>query len=389
MPDPTTPDQRQRQSIRELYGPSYATRYEALWEENDLWKPETEHHVRTIASLLERLDDDVRWLDAGCGTGYFLSRFPEVARAGFDLSPAMLEQARANNPDALFLREQDLCVDVPEWHGAWDLVTCTGQPWSYLATMAELERACDNLAGYTAPDGICMLQPGDLADLNGCRLDYDFSGDPRPPGTTAITGTIWSHWEAEGVHHEHMIWPSLDVWVHWFSKHFRHVEVLHWPHDPPHPILHVPRRVIVATQKRTEGDTERATVAYDPPQIMRNPPHVAVLPDPAPPAEAPPAAPEATPTDPEATPVVEDARGAEPVAAEPVAAEQVAPTGEPAAPTSSPSATDDSVGAPTRLYDQPLSYLVPRLNPLDARFWRRVARRARAARAGRERGPTA
>jgi SAM-dependent methyltransferase len=342
MSDTAPPDPRQREEIRDLYGSSYASGYEESWTESDLWLPEAGHNLKTIGDLLDRLGDDARWLDAGCGTGYFMSKFPQVTRAGFDLSPAMLEKAREANPEALFLREHDLCTDVPEWHDAWDLVTCTGQPWSYLATMAEIESCVDNLAAYTATDGICMLVAGDLADLNGCRIDYDFSFDHPAPGTTAITGAIWSHFEAHATHRD-MIWPSLDVWVRWFAKHFGHIEIVHWPHDPPLPIMHVPRRVIVATQKRTVDDTDKATVVYDPPPVMAIPHAV------SPPEE------ESTET-----------------LAEPAVEPAVEPSAD--VPDAEPGA------APARLYDLPLSQLVPRLNPLEPRFWRAIGRRGRALR---------
>jgi hypothetical protein len=117
------------------------------------------------------------------------------------------------------------------------------------------------------------------------------------------------------------------VWVGWFAKHFTHIEIIHWPHDPPLPILHVPRRVIVASSKRAPGDTSKATVVYDPPPEMAVPP--------------------------------------------PVATE-----GEDEA-SDSPSSEE---GQPGRLYDRPLSEIVPRLNPLEPRFWRSLSRRGRMLR---------
>lgn len=323
----------QREAVRQLYGQDYARAYEEIWQRNELWVPEAEHHVRTLRELVDPAE---RWLDVGCGTGYFLSQFPGVERAGVDLSPSMLERARANNPDALFFREGDIVDDVEEWHGAWDLVTCTGQPWSYCKTMDEIRQVVANIAAWTAPGGVAMLQPGDLTDLNGCRLDYDFGTDRPAPGTTRITGAIWSHWEEDFTHLD-MIWPSLDVWVKWFAEHFADVEVIHWPWDPPPPILHWPRRVIIARAKRAEGDDSPATIHYQAPDLSPldavAPHDMATDPDPETPVPAVPAVP-AIPGKGERLPK-------------------------------------------RRLYHQPVSYLVSRLKPWDPRFWGAVGKRVR------------
>ena len=84
-----------RDEIIAVYDDDYARSY----EEKFLLSPETradsEHELQLLRGFLA---SGVNWLDVACGTGYFLSHFPEVERAGCDLSPAMLRRARQANP---------------------------------------------------------------------------------------------------------------------------------------------------------------------------------------------------------------------------------------------------------------------------------------------------
>src|SRR5690554_6471411 len=100
----------------------YAPHYNELWHTDGPWAKETGYHLETLGELV---GPETYWLDAGCGTGYFLSKFPGVRRVGLDLTPAMLEQARIGSTDAEELREGDLRDDIEEWHDRFDLVTST------------------------------------------------------------------------------------------------------------------------------------------------------------------------------------------------------------------------------------------------------------------------
>src|SRR5204862_5470678 len=112
-----------RRQALATYDEEYARTYDARFVLPGHYRLKTEFEVGWLRRLLH---EGWRWLDVACGTGYFLSRFPEVPRAGLDLSPAMLERARAANPDAIELRQGDFTDDFPDWAGAgaWDLVTC-------------------------------------------------------------------------------------------------------------------------------------------------------------------------------------------------------------------------------------------------------------------------
>ena len=232
--------------VRNLYE-GYAEVYDSTWYEHEKWHEEGEHHIETLRGLLA---EGTRWLDVGCGTGYLMSHFPGVARAGLDLTPGMLTQARAANPDILELREGDFRDDVLEWHEAWDLVSCTGQVWSYLRDLAEVEQVVANLAGWTAPGGACFLPVHDLTDFVGLRLPYPPLGSvPEPETTPIITGVFWWHVDVAG-QHRHILAPMMGFWLECFAEHFRRVEIGYWPKLDFVPIR---RRYIVCARQAGAG----------------------------------------------------------------------------------------------------------------------------------------
>jgi SAM-dependent methyltransferase len=359
------------EKVQELYGERYAEQYEQLWQHNPVWAPEAAHYVQ---SLGEQIREGTRWLDVGCGTGWFLSQFPGVERGGIDLSPAMLAQARKNNPDALFLRQGDIRDDVPEWHDAWDLVSSTGQAWCYVDTMADIQRIAENMARWTAPNGVCMVGAADIFDIAGLVIPMHMPHEPPVTGSARITAAVWNFYDEAGVH-EHMIWPSIDVWLGWLAPHFNRIDVVIWPHDPPYPYLHGGRRLVLASRKRRPGDDAPAeivvhpapeTVGSEEPGDTEPQPTVTEMPAPVPvPASSPPA-PEPEPQpDPEPEPATD---AGVPELSPPDHAEPGLPPGR----------------LPGRgIYDQPLSYLVSRARPWDPAFWRSARRRARRIMRGR------
>jgi SAM-dependent methyltransferase len=239
------------------YDEYYASRYNSIWGESAAWATEGKFHIETITTLLQHAGS---WLDAGCGTGFLLSKFPGTRRAGFDLSPAMLNEARKANPGVEFYN-QNLLDAKPEWDGKWDLVTCTGQPWSYLPTLEDIEKAVKNLSGYTSMKGSLMLTPIDLSDFIGIHTANFFDEHAIQNEVPVITGIHWSYKELDTVDHN-CLSPNLDQWVRWFARYFYKVEIIYWPHEPA--FLVIPRRVIICSEKRAEGDNRPANIIEQP-----------------------------------------------------------------------------------------------------------------------------
>lgn len=336
--------------VQKLYGGAYAASYNDIWQHSGRWEAEADHHLR---SLRELVTPTTRWLDAGCGTGWNLSHFAGVERTGIDLSPDMLAEARAANPDATF-RQGDLRDDVEEWHGAWDLVTCTGQPWSYVDTMAEIEAVLTNLALWTAPTGTCFLPMGDLSDLTGQELPLRHPGDPLPDDAPVIDAVVWSLWEHDR-HHRAMIWPSVSWCIEVLARHFARIEVVRWPLDPPW--LPIARRVLVASRRRSDGDET-------PLELVEHPIPDAFVAGPSGDAPAG-SSDEPEPTEPDMTTPGPEA------ASETTA---TSPEASVPAPDVSPPLSERLPGG---LLDQRASYLLGRLRPWTPAFWRSVSRRVR------------
>jgi SAM-dependent methyltransferase len=105
-----------------------------------------------------------RLLDVGCGTG---KSFAPMARRGYevvgcDISPAMLEVARARDPwGDVELVEADM-RELPEL-GSYDLVTCLDDGLNYLLSEEELGSAFAGVAANLAPGGLFVFDVNTLA----------------------------------------------------------------------------------------------------------------------------------------------------------------------------------------------------------------------------------
>ncbi len=183
-----------------------------------------------VALLKELLAPGGPWLDVACGTGYFLSRFPGVARAGLDISPAMLAAARQANPDALFFREGDFKTEVPEWEGRWSLVTCMWYAYGMVESIGAVKSLIGNLARWTSTDGACFVpvfEPKHVA--HWVRIPYRPRSIEAPPGTLLISSVTWTWIEDSGKRHDDMVAPQLEYMVAMFKEHFDVVDVVAYP----------------------------------------------------------------------------------------------------------------------------------------------------------------
>jgi SAM-dependent methyltransferase len=243
-----------RSDVGRLYDTAYAGAYDGRFLLGADNAPNTAFELELIAGLL---GDGEGWLDLGCGSGWFLAQFPGVARGGLDLSPAMVAQARARNRDALFVREGDFRDAVPEWEGAWSLVSCMWAPYSYLETIAEVGTLVANMAAWTAPGGAVLLPLLELPYLSGEAIPYVHEVE-HFGGTVTVNGYVWS-WDDRvgGKRHERMILPHAAQLAEWLAPKFAEVRVVRYPTG---------RRAIVATGRRlkSEGDAPPAQISWDP-----------------------------------------------------------------------------------------------------------------------------
>jgi len=91
-------------------------------------------------------------LECGCGTGLLLERMAKFARtaSGIDLSPGMLEKARARGLD---VREGSV-TELPFPDASFD-VTCS---FKVLAHVPEIGRALKEMARVTRPGGVVLAE---------------------------------------------------------------------------------------------------------------------------------------------------------------------------------------------------------------------------------------
>ena len=232
------------EELRRLYDDEYAATYEAKFLATPFTRSDTAHEVQLLG---EWLTPGVRWLDVACGTGYFLSRFPAIERAGLDLSPSMLAVARAANPDTPFV-EGNFLDPHPEWSGRWSLVSCMSYAYGLVGSMAELHQLIANLASWTSSDGRCFIPLADPRLIAGVDLPYEFVG--VWPGTVRITGIQWSYIEDEGARvHEYQLAPQTEVMQELVSAFFEHVELVTYP--PAMPGWEGRRKALVGRGRRT------------------------------------------------------------------------------------------------------------------------------------------
>jgi len=214
----------------------------------NLEKDRVAFEVRTLGQLVSKVD---KWLDVACGTGYFLSQFSNIKRAGFDISPAMVKIAQQVNPDAMFIRVADYRNDFPEWAGQWGLVSCMWQAYNYVNTMEELEHVIQNLATWTADDGICFVPFGAPFGKNP-DLPYQRPARSVWGGQVVNSGVVWS-WidDQTGKIHKNLIEPHPDHMKAMFRNHFNVVKVIEYPNEGLYAIIATEKKRSVLSQVNT------------------------------------------------------------------------------------------------------------------------------------------
>jgi ubiquinone/menaquinone biosynthesis C-methylase UbiE len=112
-------------------------------------------------ALVERYGRGKDVLECGCGTGLLLERFAGFAKraVGIDLSPGMLEPARARGLD---VREGSV-TDLPFGDASFD-VTCS---FKVLAHVPAIGRALAEMARVTRPGGVILAEFYNPVSLRG------------------------------------------------------------------------------------------------------------------------------------------------------------------------------------------------------------------------------
>ena len=105
-----------------------------------------------------------RVLEVGCGTGLIMQRLPGADLRGVDLSPGMLERARARG-----LRVQEAsALDLPFALGTFDLV----YSFKVLAHVEEISQAVRECHRVLKPGGLAILDFYNPWSLRGLRKRF-------------------------------------------------------------------------------------------------------------------------------------------------------------------------------------------------------------------------
>lgn len=228
-----------RDEVQALYDARYAASYDAKFLHR-------RHYDEATAFELEWLRNHVprngRWLDVACGTGFFLSQFPEVDRCGLDLSSAMLEQARQCNPGVTFI-EGDFREPHESLRGRFDFLTSTWWAYSYAGSVAAIDTMIANMAAWNVTGGSCFFPICDPEEL--CRVTL-----PTQLGGSELTAIVWN-WTDEicGTRHNGLIAPHRDYLVRSFARFYDIVEVIDYP-KIEHDAVGGTRRAIWARDRR-------------------------------------------------------------------------------------------------------------------------------------------
>lgn len=154
------------------YYDAFSAEYEAERGEND---PGGYHDLldELETGFVERFATDKDVLEVGCGTGLVMRRLQKFAKSvkGVDLSPGMLEKAKARGLDGIV----GSATDLPFPDASFD-VTCS---FKVLAHVPDIEKALDEMTRVTRPGGVVIAEFYNPTSLRGLAKRL------APPGRIA------------------------------------------------------------------------------------------------------------------------------------------------------------------------------------------------------------
>jgi SAM-dependent methyltransferase len=219
------------EQVLETYNEAYAEAYDSAFITDIHSQTKTKHELEILTQLLSEKGTEARWLDVACGTGYYLSCFPEIHRAGLDISPAMINIAKRKNSDIPLIqgnfRDKSLVKK-----GEWDVISSMWWAYSFAESISEIETLIENIFDWLTDDGVCFMpicHPAKNLYSGQTNLPYVATEDaPAYGGKILVTGVIWSWIEASGKRHDNMLVPQMEYMVELFKKHFQTVEIVEY-----------------------------------------------------------------------------------------------------------------------------------------------------------------
>lgn len=174
--------------------------YDAFAERYDHGRDHGYHKLidDQAAAIVRRYSGDRDVLEVGCGTGLILQRVAPHARSarGVDLSPGMLEGARARGLDVV----EGSATALPFADGSFDLA----YSFKVLAHIPDWDACMREMVRVTRPGGLLVF---DIYNRHSLRYLIKRLWGPRSTSTSfdegAITTRFWSPEEAAAHLPEH------------------------------------------------------------------------------------------------------------------------------------------------------------------------------------------
>lgn len=214
--------------IENLYDKQYASSYNDKFLFAEIAKSDADFELATLKQLIQ---PGMRWLDLACGTGHFLSHFPDNERVGVDLSSAMITLAKEVNPGVTF-HHQSFLETMPEWENQWDVVSCMWYAYGLVDSIFQVEQLIGNIGRWTSPAGLCFVPLSDPTLVAQVNIPYQVFGPW--PGEVHITGILWSYSEEGGKKvHAHQIAPQVEWMKEKFGQYFETIEIVKYPPAMP------------------------------------------------------------------------------------------------------------------------------------------------------------